>query len=161
MNIVLFQPQIPQNTGNIVRTCKATNANLFLIPPFGFKTTDKELRRAGLDYWLGVHVEQQTEEYILSQPQKKLHFFSSKQGTPFWDTEYNEGDFLIFGSETDGLPKKIHQEYADCFRTIPMFSEARCLNLSNAVAIAIYEAKRQQAQKKDSTSAFHSVPQNI
>lgn len=145
MQIVLYQPQIPQNTGNIVRTCKVTGSNLVLIPPFGFSTTDKALRRAGLDYWLGVNVKEEPDfDRFLSQLKTPFYFLSSKASIPYTDVAFSEDATLIFGSETSGLPPYILETYhAQCLK-IPMVAGERCLNLSTSVGIVLYEALRQQ-----------------
>lgn len=145
MKVVLYQPQIPQNTGNIVRTCACAGADLILVPPLGFSVSDRWLKRAGLDYWEGVAVrqEQHLESYLenLNTP---FYFFSSKSTKSYTTIDFRQGDHIIFGSETSGLPKSFHEKWSDRFYTIPMKEGARCLNLSNSVAIVLYEALRQQ-----------------
>lgn len=148
MKVILYQPQIPQNTGNIVRTCSVTGCDLILVEPLGFSVTDRWLKRAGLDYWEGVHVERIGDlENFLRQSSQNFYFFSSKVSTPYTECSYMTDDFLIFGSETSGLPDLFLQEWPDRFVTIPMLSGARCLNLATSVGIAVYEAKRQQGFK--------------
>lgn len=144
MRIVLYQPEIPQNTGNIVRTCSATACGLTLVRPLGFSTSDRQLKRAGLDYWEGVDVEEidDLDEY-LNRSSSPFYFFSSKAKKLYTDVSYSEDSLLIFGSETRGLPEKFWNKWQNQFVTIPMAKNARCLNLSNAAAIALYEAKRQ------------------
>ncbi|HVX00902.1 MAG TPA: tRNA (cytidine(34)-2'-O)-methyltransferase [Candidatus Babeliaceae bacterium] len=144
-SIVLFQPQIPQNTGNIVRTCAVTGSDLILVRPLGFKTTDRWLKRAGLDYWEGVHVSflDDLEKYVEGL-QVPFYFFSSKATKYYTQIDYSMDDHLIFGSETAGLPLHFHQKWANNFYKIPMKEGPRCLNLSNAAAVVIYEAWRQQ-----------------
>ncbi len=141
MRIILFQPQIPQNAGNIVRTCAVTGSDLTLVRPLGFKTSDKWLKRAGLDYWEGVNVSfvDDLESYL---DKESFYFFSSKATRYYTDIPYRPQDLLIFGSETSGLPKSFHEKWPDRFYKIPMREGSRCLNLSNAVAIVIYEAWR-------------------
>lgn len=144
MKVVLFEPQIPQNAGNIVRTCKVTGADLLFVRPLGFSTSDRQLRRAGLDYWDGVSVEfiDDLESYleILASP---FYFFSTKATKLYTETSYTKDAHLIFGSETAGLPQKYHERWKNQFLTIPM-KEGRSLNLANSVAISLYEAWRQQ-----------------
>lgn len=145
MNIILFQPEIPQNTGNIIRTCKVTNTKLTLVRPLGFSTSSRALKRAGLDYWEGVDVQFIDDLYaFLHNTDRDFYFFSSHAQKKFTDIEYSDDCYLIFGSETSGLPKIYHETWSDKFATIPMVSSERCLNLSNSVAIAVYEVARQQ-----------------
>jgi tRNA (cytidine/uridine-2'-O-)-methyltransferase len=145
MQIVLVEPQIPQNTGNIVRTCAVTGASLILVEPMGFRVSDRQLKRAGLDYWLGVDVQiiDNLEELLL-RTTAPFYFFSSKVTTPYTTVHYPQDAILIFGSESKGLPTNYFNQWPDRFLTIPMRSDARCLNLSNAAAIVLYEAFRQQ-----------------
>lgn len=144
MEIILFEPDIPQNTGNIVRLCKATGCSLILVEPLGFSINDKALRRAGLDYWLGVDVKtiDNLETYLDNSPKQKL-FLSSKAEKSVYEAKIDMDAIVIFGSETTGLPKEIHEKWQKDFYTIPMKEEARCLNLSNSVAITVYEGLRQ------------------
>ncbi len=142
MKIVLYQPQIPQNTGNIARTCAATGTGLILVRPFGFSTNNRHLKRAGLDYWDGVEVEEIDEiESLLGNPH--FFFFSTKASKPFTEASYPKDSLLIFGSETDGLPSLLHEKWADRFFTIPMVPDHRSLNLASSAAIVLYEALRQ------------------
>lgn len=144
MKIILFQPQIPQNTGNIVRTCSATGASLILVRPLGFSTASRHLKRAGLDYWNGVDVEEINDlhQYLLEET-RPFFFFSSKASKPYTSASFTTDSILIFGSETSGLPPVFFENWEDRFYTIPMKEEARCLNLANSAAIVIYEALRQ------------------
>ena len=144
LSVVLYQPEIPQNTGNIVRTCACTGSSLILVPPLGFSVTDRWLKRAGLDYWEGVSVRQEErfEEY-LENLKTPFYFFSSKATKTYAAIDFSPGDHIIFGSETKGLPKSFHERWRDKFYTIPMKPGVRCLNLSNSVAIVVYEAWRQ------------------
>lgn len=147
--IILLQPEIPQNTGNIVRTCKATETPLRLIKPLGFHFEDKKLRRAGLDYWTDVDIEilDQTQfEQLVETSSRPCYFFTSKSKRSFWDVDYTGGAHLIFGSETRGFPPHYYEKYCNNLVTIPMATRARCLNLSNAVAVALYEAIRKSSQ---------------
>jgi tRNA (cytidine/uridine-2'-O-)-methyltransferase len=144
VKVVLFEPQIPQNTGNVVRTCAVTGADLVLVEPLGFAPTDRQLKRAGLDYWLGVNVTliRDLSSY-LRQVQLPFFLFSSKGSTLYSEVIYTSDSLLIFGSETHGLPSSLFEEWPDRVVTLPMRTNQRCLNLSNAVAIALYEAWRQ------------------
>lgn len=145
MNIVLVEPEIPQNTGNIVRTCSATNATLHLIRPLGFEVTDKHLKRAGLDYWYNTDIryyDSFTELYE-KYKDKQFYYASTKSSKTYADVKYNNDCFIVFGKETKGLDEKLlNDNYDKCIR-IPMLGETRSLNLSNSVAIILYEALRQ------------------
>jgi tRNA (cytidine/uridine-2'-O-)-methyltransferase len=144
VKIILFQPQIPQNAGNIVRTCAVTGSDLILVHPLGFKTTDRWLKRAGLDYWEEVNVSFLNDlESYLDSLQVPFYFFSSKATKYHTKIEFSNDDHLIFGSETTGLPPLFHQKWPDRFYKIPMKEGARCLNLANSVAVGLYEAWRQ------------------
>lgn len=144
MIVVLYQPQIPQNCGNIVRTCAVTGSELVLVGPLGFSLADRWLKRAGLDYWEGVKVSVvDALEELLENATGQLHFLSSKAITRYSDVTYKQDDLLIFGSETAGLPHALHERYPDRFRTIPMLEGKRCLNLATSVGIVVYEAWRQ------------------
>ena len=145
MNVILFQPQIPQNTGNIVRTCAVTGSKLFLVKPLGFSVSDKWLKRAGLDYWEGVEVNFIDDlKAFLENAQRRFFFYSSHATKHYTDVAYEEEDYLIFGSETAGLPRQFLELWPNLFYTIPQRKETRCLNLANAVSIVLYEAWRQQ-----------------
>lgn len=145
LNIVLVNPEIPQNTGNIARTCAATGAVLHLIEPLGFQISDKYLKRAGLDYWrlMTYHVWPSLEAFLAAHPDARMHFASTKSPRGYHQAEYRDGDFLVFGCETRGLPENLLEKVYDRCVRIPMRAEARSLNLSNAVAIVLYEALRQ------------------
>lgn len=145
MQVILFQPQIPQNTGNIVRTLSVTGNGLALVRPLGFSTASRHLKRAGLDYWEGVNVNfiDDLEKY-LNETTSSFYFFSSKVDKSYSEISFTESDHLIFGSETFGLPASFKEKWPERFYTIPMIEESRCLNLSNAVSIVIYEAWRQR-----------------
>lgn len=146
MKVILFQPQIPQNTGNIVRTCAVTGTGLILVHPLGFSITDRWLKRAGLDYWEGVQVEEiwNLEEY-LQNTKDPFFFFSSHAEKLYTDVEIPSNALLIFGSETEGLPDPYWSIYRDRFITIPMLPNQRCLNLASSVAVAVYEGIRQSS----------------
>ncbi|MCB1107178.1 MAG: tRNA (cytidine(34)-2'-O)-methyltransferase [Chlamydiia bacterium] len=148
MIIILYQPQIPSNTGNIVRTCHATGSELILVSPLGFQTDDKSLKRAGLDYWEGVKVTiiDNLMTY-LEETSFPFYFFSSHASSPYSAPTYEQNSILIFGSEVSGLPPEFQARWPKRFYTIPMQKKSRCLNLSNAAAIVLYEALRQRAFK--------------
>lgn len=146
MNIVLVEPEIPQNTGNIVRTCAATGSRLHLIRPLGFEVSDRYLKRAGLDYWHFVDISYYDglDEFFSATQGGRYFFFTSKGRRVHSEARYRDGDYLVFGKETKGLPEELLvSRESECVR-IPMNSDIRCLNLSNAVAVAVYEALRQQ-----------------
>ena len=144
-NIVLVEPEIPQNAGNIARTCAATGTRLHMIRPLGFEVTDKYLKRAGLDYWHLVEIcyYDSFEELKAKYPDGKFYFFTTKGRHRHSDVAFQDGDFLVFGKETKGLPEELLLQHPDTCLRIPMFGEARSLNLSNSVAVALYEALRQ------------------
>lgn len=145
MKIVLFQPQIPQNCGNIVRTCAVTGCQLVLVRPLGFSVSDRWLKRAGLDYWEGVDVTLIDDlESLLESSPGGIHFLSSKASQRYSDVAYGPNDLLIFGSETSGLPEYFWDRWQKHFSTIPMIEGQRCLNLATSVGIVVYEAWRQQ-----------------
>ncbi len=145
LNIVLFAPEIPQNTGNISRTAAVTGASLHLIRPFGFEISDRTLKRAGLDYWdkLDVFYYDNWDDFISKNENAELYFFTSKAKKFYTGEDYPDNAYLVFGRETTGLPSEITSAYPDRCVRIPMRPTLRCLNLSNAVAIAVYEALRQ------------------
>ena len=146
MHIVLVNPEIPQNTGNIARTCAATGCMLHLIKPLGFSLEDKYLKRAGLDYWnmMEYRIYDRFDDLLAQYPHARMHFLSTKAPNCYTDVTYEPNDFLVFGCETRGLPESLlSKAYDRCVR-IPMVEGARSLNLSNSVAIVTYEALRQQ-----------------
>jgi len=143
MKIILFEPQIPQNTGNVVRTCAVTGCSLTLVEPLGFKIDDKKLKRAGLDYWENVSVTiTPSLEQLIEEHFPRIFFFSSKATNSLYEVDFQEGDALVFGAETHGLPKEILDKYPNQCVTIPMRNGVRCLNLATAVGIGIYQAFR-------------------
>lgn len=146
LHIVLYQPEIPQNTGNIARTCAATGCMLHLIQPLGFSLEDKYLKRAGLDYWkmMEYHVYEDFEALMRRYPDTNMHFLSTKAPRGYTEADYGPDDFLVFGCETRGLPESLLSRVYDRCVRIPMVPGARSLNLSNSVAIVVYEALRQQ-----------------
>ena len=144
LNIVLVEPQIPQNTGNIARTCAATGARLHLVKPMGFTVDDKKLQRAGLDYWylLDITYYENLQDFF-EKNSGPFYYFTTKARHRYSDVTYPEGAYLVFGREDAGLPESLlYQNPETCVR-LPMRSMARSLNLSNTVAIAVYEALRQ------------------
>ena len=146
MHIVLDRPEIPQNTGNIARTCAATGAKLHLIKPLGFELSDKYLKRAGLDYWhmMTYEVNENWADFLAANPGANLHFASTKAPRSYSEAVYGPDDYLVFGRETKGLDEALLAENYDRCVRIPMVPDARSLNLSNSVAIVLYEALRQQ-----------------
>lgn len=144
-NIVLVEPQIPQNTGNIVRLCACTGSSLYLVGKLGFSISEKQLKRAGLDYWEDVNIVQKNniEDLIKEFPDNNFYYISTKATKKYTDTNFKQGDFLVFGSETKGLPKHIIENNMDKCLRIPMYEDKRSLNLANSVSIVLYEAIRQ------------------
>lgn len=146
LNVVLVEPEIPQNAGNIARTCAVTGSKLHLVRPLGFEVSDKYLKRAGLDYWHLVDIfyydsiEEVMDKFYNGN---NFFFFSTKAKNVHSDVQYKDGDFLVFGKETKGLPESLlEKHYDECVR-LPMMSETRSLNLSNSVCVGVYEALRQ------------------
>ena len=150
INVVLFSPEIPQNTGNISRTCAVTGAALHLIKPLGFEISDRTLKRAGLDYWdkLNVYYYENYEDFLAKNEGANLYFFTSKAEKHYTDVTYPKDVYLVFGRETSGLPAEITSANKDTCVRIPMRPTLRCLNLSNAAAIAVYEVLRQGGFKQ-------------
>ena len=144
-HIVLVEPEIPQNTGNIVRTSAATGSVLHLVRPLGFEVSDKYLKRAGLDYWhlADIRYYDSFAELADKFPEGRFWFFSTKAKRVHSDVAYRAGDFLVFGKETKGLPEELLRAHYDAGVRIPMIDESRSLNLSNSVCVAVYEALRQ------------------
>ena len=144
LNIVMVEPEIPQNTGNVARTCAATGARLHLVGPMGFKIDDRKLKRAGLDYWhlLDITYYASLDEFF-EKNQGEFFFFSTKAVHKHTDVRYPDNCYLFFGKETAGLPEALLFQNKDRCVRIPMLSEARSLNLSNSVAIGVYEVLRQ------------------
>ena len=149
MNIVLVEPEIPQNTGNIARTCAATGAKLHLIKPLGFSLDDRYLKRAGLDYWFLMEytVYESWQDFLEKNEGANLYYATTKAPRDYASVSYAENDYLVFGKETKGLDEQLLKDnYGRCIR-IPMRAEARSLNLSNSVAVVLYEALRQTGFK--------------
>ena len=147
LNIVLVEPEIPQNTGNVARTCAATGARLHLVEPLGFDISDKAVKRAGLDYWhlVDLHVWKSLEELFAAEDPRDLWLATSKGVKSYADptVTFRDGCWLFFGKETAGLPRDFRERYRDRCLRIPIRAEARCLNLSNSVAILAFEALKQ------------------
>ncbi len=145
LNIVLVEPQIPQNTGNISRTCAVTGARLHLVRPLGFEVTDKHLKRAGLDYWdkLDITYYNGLDDFFEKNRGGNFFYFTTKGKNVHSDTEYPDNSYLVFGREDKGLPEELLYRNPDNCVRIPMRNELRSLNLSNSVAIAVYEVLRQ------------------
>jgi tRNA (cytidine/uridine-2'-O-)-methyltransferase len=146
LNIVLYSPEIPQNTGNISRTCAVTGSALHIIKPIGFEISDRTLKRAGLDYWdkLEVHYYESFTDFREKNPEAEMYFFSSHATGLYTDIDYPERVFLVFGCESVGLPRELLDSNSDRALRIPMIEDVRCLNLSNSVAVAAYEYFRQR-----------------
>lgn len=145
LNIALIEPEIPQNTGNIARTCAATGAKLHLVGPMGFVITDKQVRRAGLDYWdkLDITYYDSKEEFFEKNKGAEFFYFTTKAEQTHSDVSYPNGCFLVFGKETKGLPEDLLKENHDRCVRLPMRGIIRSLNLSNSVAVGVYEVLRQ------------------
>lgn len=145
LNIVLVEPEIPPNTGNVARLCAATGATLHLVKPLGFEISDKHLKRAGLDYWdmLDIHIYENYAEFEEKNPVGKRYLATTKARRLYTEIQFEQGGYLLFGKETKGLPPEILARYPDTTLRLPMRSDARSLNLSNSVAVVVYEALRQ------------------
>lgn len=144
LNIVLYQPEIPQNTGNIARTCVLTDATLHLIKPLGFTIDDKQVKRAGLDYWkdLDIEIHESYEEFMAKYGHNKIYLATTHGGEHYDEVSFNEGDFIMFGRESSGVPENVHNAHEGV--RIPMIkTSTRSLNLSNTVSVIAYEALRQ------------------
>jgi len=144
-HIVLVEPEIPANTGNIARTCAATGTYLHLVRPLGFQTDDRTLKRAGLDYWHAVHVEYHDsfQELLDLHPQGRFFYTSTRATKVYSEIQFRDGDFFVFGKETKGLPQELIEANLDSCIRMPMTDDVRSLNLSNTAAILVYEALRQ------------------
>lgn len=145
LNIVLHEPEMPANTGNIGRTCVATNTRLHLIEPMGFRINDKMLKRAGLDYWdkLDVTVYDDFEDFVKKNPDAKIYMATTKAARSYIDVNFEDDCYIMFGKESAGIPETILKDYQKTAVRIPMWGDIRSLNLSNSVAIVLYEALRQ------------------
>lgn len=149
LHIVLVEPEIPNNTGNIGRTCIATGCALHLIHPLGFDTSEKACRRAGLDYWPRLSPAEHTgwQAYTAALQPSSSWFFTTKTSRPVWDAAFRPGDHLVFGKETAGLPDEITRAHPERLVTLPMVPHERSLNLATAVCAAVYEALRQMHER--------------
>lgn len=160
MHIILHQPEIPANTGNIGRTCVATGSSLHLIEPLGFRLTEKEIKRAGMDYWEHLEVTRYInfEEFLEKHPGVKIWMATTKAKQTYTDVRFGPDDFLMFGKESAGIPEEILVDHeADCIR-IPMLPAIRSLNLSNSVAVVLYEALRQNGfQEMQTEGELHRL----
>ena len=145
INIVLVEPEIPQNTGNIARTCAATGSRLHLVRPLGFDISEKAVKRAGLDYWHMVEVidYENLDDFFARNDVKQMWCLSTKAPRGYTEARFSDGDYLFFGKETKGLPEDFLEAHRESCIRLPMRADARSLNLSNAVAITVYEALRQ------------------
>lgn len=145
INVVLYSPEIPQNTGNISRTAAVTGARLHIIKPIGFEISDRTLKRAGLDYWdkLDLTYYESYEDFLEKNPEAQMYFFSAHGEHLLGDVKYPDCAFLVFGRESVGLPRELVEANRERSVRIPMRGDVRCLNLSNAVAVAVYEVIRQ------------------
>ncbi len=145
MNIILHEPEIPQNTGNIARTCVATGTSLHLIEPLGFFIDEKAVKRAGMDYWehLDVHTYSSFEDFIKKNPEAKIFMATTKAKNIYSEVSYPKDAFIMFGKESAGIPEEILIDYKETSIRIPMLENIRSLNLSNAVAVVLYEALKQ------------------
>ncbi len=146
INIALIEPEIPQNTGNIARTCAATGTSLHLVKPMGFTVDDRKLKRAGLDYWheLDITYYENIDEFLRINKDERMYFFSTKAPRAYTEIEYPQRVFLVFGKETKGLPEKLLADNPSTCVRIPIRDKLRSLNLSNSAAIAVYEVLRQR-----------------
>ena len=150
-NVVLVEPEIPPNTGNVARLCLATGSRLHLVKPLGFSVDDRQLRRAGMDYWHQVDLHYWEDLNIFetaTRPPARRFFFTTKTDRNYWDAEFGPADYLVFGRETRGLPESLLDTQSESCLTIPMQPGARSLNLATAVAVVLFEAVRQLKQKK-------------
>lgn len=144
--VVLVEPEIPPNTGSIARTCAATGSPLHLVEPLGFRIDDRSLKRAGIDYWhlVDVHTHPNLAAFNTAHPEVRMHLFSSESERSYLDADLQPGDALVFGKESVGLPRALLREHAERVWGIPTSGRVRSLNLSNAVAIVLFEALRRQ-----------------
>lgn len=150
LNIVLHEPEMPANTGNIGRTCVATDTKLHLIEPLGFSLSEKALKRAGMDYWkdLDVTTYLDYEDFVEKNPNAKIYYATTKALKTYTDVQYEEDCYIMFGKESAGIPEEILVEHKENCVRIPMWGDIRSLNLSNSVAIVLYEALRQNGFEK-------------
>ena len=146
VNLVLVEPEIPMNTGNVARTCAATRSRLHLVKPLGFDISDKAVKRAGLDYWpmVDISVYENLDEFFAKNGDADIWLATTKAPRAYCDVQFKDGCYILFGKETAGLPKELRERYYDRCIRLPMREEARSLNLANSVAVLCYEALRQQ-----------------
>ncbi len=160
MNIILHQPEIPQNTGNIGRTCAATHSSLHLIEPLGFILNDKTIKRAGMDYWDKINLYRYInfEDFKEKNPNAKIFMATTKAKKNYCDVEYREDDFIMFGKESGGIPEELLIDNEENCIRIPMYHDMRSLNLANSVAIVLYEALRQNGfPDLEETGKLHNL----
>jgi len=159
-HIVLYQPEIPQNSGNLIRLCAATGCQLHLVRPLGFELDDRRMKRAGLDYFerTTFQVHDNLEEILRPETEERFRFFTTKCTQPYTDHRYREGDWLVFGPESRGLPEDLLALYPEQRLTIPMPGRIRSLNLSNSAAIAVYEGLRQCGALQSAPDAGSNDP---
>ena len=146
LNIVLIEPEIPNNTGNIGRLALASGSNLHLVKPFGFEIDNTRLKRAGLDYWqhINLHIYESIEDFFTEHKDKNMAFLSSHGNKDHWDISFKDNMFLVFGKESVGMPKSLIEKYSDKLYKIPLYSKhVRSLNLANAVSVVVYEGLKQ------------------
>lgn len=150
MNIVLYEPEMPANTGNIGRTCVATDTRLHLIEPLGFKLNEKQLKRAGLDYWdkLDVQVYSDFQDFLTKNPGARIYMATTKAPNVYTEVQYDPNCYIMFGPESRGIPEEILVDHQETCIRIPMWGDIRSLNLSNSVAVILYEALRQNGFEK-------------
>ena len=159
LNIVLYEPEIPANTGNIGRTCVATNTRLHLIEPLGFSLEEKQLKRAGMDYWkdLDVTTYVNWQDFCEKNPDAKIYYATTKAHHVYSEVNYEEDCYIMFGKESAGIPEEILKDHPDTCVRIPMVGETRSLNLSNSVAIVLYEALRQNDFSNMKLEGWHKL----
>ena len=160
LNIVLHEPEMPANTGNIGRTCVATGTALHLIRPYGFILSDKMIKRSGMDYWDNLNLTQYLDynDFLVKNPGARVFYATTKGKNRYTDVEFKDGDFIMFGKESAGIPEEILAEHPESCIRIPMGHDIRSLNLSNSVAIVLYEALRQMGfQKLETEGELHRL----
>ncbi len=164
MNIVLFQPEIPANTGNIGRTCVATGTKLHLIEPLGFQLNRKAIQRAGMDYWEHLEVTRYVnfDEFLMKNPDSRIYMATTKAKHTYTEVSYKENDYIMFGKESAGIPEEILVNHEKTCIRIPMMNDIRSLNLANSVAIVLYEALRQtDFQEMKLEGELHHLQWNV
>ena len=164
MNIVLFQPEIPANTGNIGRTCVATGTKLHLIEPLGFQLNKKAIQRAGMDYWEHLEVTRYVnfDEFLMKNPDSRIYMATTKAKHTYTEVSYKENDYIMFGKESAGIPEEILVNHEKTCIRIPMMNDIRSLNLANSVAIVLYEALRQtDFQEMKLEGELHHLQWNV